>query len=109
MLDPKNGDNKYLATKATVKRRVVDHLGNAVGRAHTNPLLDTREYEVELEDGTTDRYFANVIAENLWEMCDAKGRQQALFKEIIDHRKNARAIRTADGYETGPNGQLKPK
>ena len=74
MLDPKNGDNKYLEAKATVKRRVVDHLGNAVGRAHTNPLLDTREYEVELEDGTTDRYFANVIAENLWEMCDAEGR-----------------------------------
>ena len=30
MLDPKNGDNKYLETKATVKKRVVDHSGNAV-------------------------------------------------------------------------------
>ena len=30
MLDPKNGDNKYLETKATVKRRVADHSGNAV-------------------------------------------------------------------------------
>ena len=78
-------------------------------RAHTDTLLDTREYEIELEDGPADRYFANVIADNLWEMRHAKWRQQALFKEIIDHRKNARAIPTADGYETGPNGQLKPK
>ena len=30
MLDPKNGDNKYLETKATVKKRVADHSGNAV-------------------------------------------------------------------------------
>ena len=41
-------------------------------RAHTDTLLDTREYEIELEDGPADRYFANVIADNLWEMCHAK-------------------------------------
>jgi hypothetical protein len=64
LLDPlKSPDN--VATKATVIRRKTDHLGNPLGKAHANPLLNTREYEVELEDGTYDSYFANTIAENL--------------------------------------------
>mmetsp|Transcript_6957 Transcript_6957/g.15347 ORF Transcript_6957/g.15347 Transcript_6957/m.15347 type:complete len:588 (-) Transcript_6957:1134-2897(-) len=109
LLDPSRADNKYIATKATVKKRAVDHLGNPIGSAHSNPLMDTRLYEVELEDGTTDRYFANTIAENLWSQCDAEGREHEVFKEIIDHRKNARAIPMSDGYERGPNGQMKPK
>ena len=41
----------------------VDH----IGRAHTNPLFDTREeYVVEFTDETTENYFANVIAENMY-------------------------------------------
>jgi hypothetical protein len=47
LLDPlKSPDN--VATKATVIRRKTDHLGNPLGKAHANPLLDTWEYEVEL-------------------------------------------------------------
>ena len=38
----------------TMKRRATDANGFLIGRAHNNPLLYTREYEVELEDGTTD-------------------------------------------------------
>ena len=40
-------------------------LGNPVVRAHAKLLLDTREYEVELQYGTSDRYFENVIEENI--------------------------------------------
>ena len=40
---------------ATVKWRVTDANGFGIGRAQNNPLLDTIDYEVELEDGTTDR------------------------------------------------------
>ena len=40
----------------TVKLRAADENGFAIGWAHNNPLLDTREYEVELEDGTTHKY-----------------------------------------------------
>ena len=32
---------------ATVKRRVTDFDGRPVGHAHANPILNTREYEVE--------------------------------------------------------------
>jgi hypothetical protein len=40
--------------------------GRPVGRAHANPLFDTREYDVELFDGSRERYQANVIAENMF-------------------------------------------
>ena len=72
-------------------------------------MLDTREYEIELEDGTTDRYFANTIAENLWSQCDSEGREFLILSEIIDHRKNKRAIGKDDGYTTSRSGIKTPK
>jgi hypothetical protein len=54
LLDPiKNPGN--VATKATVIRRKTDAQGKPLGMAHST-LLDTREYIVELEDGTYDSY-----------------------------------------------------
>jgi hypothetical protein len=38
---------------------------NPIGQQNNNYLLDTRVYEVELADGTSEEYYANVIAENL--------------------------------------------
>ena len=40
--------------------------GDPIGRAHSNPLFDTREYVVEFTDGSTENYFANVIAECMY-------------------------------------------
>ena len=40
--------------------------GEPIGRAHANPLFDTREYEVEFTDGTHEKYQANIIAENMY-------------------------------------------
>eukprot|EP00980_Cylindrotheca_fusiformis_P023995 scaffold11317_cov111-Cylindrotheca_fusiformis.AAC.1 len=37
---------------AVVKRRRVDEAGRAVGTANPNPILDTRQYEVEFLDGS---------------------------------------------------------
>ena len=99
LLDPlKSPDN--VATKATVIRRKVDHLGKPLGTAHANPLLDTREYEVQLEDGTYDSYFANTIAENLYSQCDAEGREFNTVKDIIGHKTDGQALTKADGYDT---------
>jgi hypothetical protein len=38
--------------------------GNPVDRRNANPILDSREYEVEFLDGVMDVFTANVIAEN---------------------------------------------
>jgi hypothetical protein len=50
---------------ATVVGRKHDTEGNPVGRSHTNPLLDTRVYEVGFPDGLTNEYATNVIAKNM--------------------------------------------
>jgi hypothetical protein len=63
-----------------------------LGKAHANPLLDTREYEVQLEDGTYDSYFANRIAENLYAQCDAEGWEFNTVKDIIGHKTDGHAI-----------------
>ena len=43
----------------TVKKRAVDDNGRGVGTHNDNSLLDSRQYEIEFEDGTYDRYQAN--------------------------------------------------
>ena len=77
---------------ATVKSRVTDVNGRPIGTANNNPLLDDREYEIELEDGTTDRIFANKIAENIRSQLDDEGREILKFWYIIDHQKDGTAL-----------------
>jgi hypothetical protein len=107
LLDPLRNADK-VATQATVKERRKDPFGNPIGKAHANPLLDTREDVVELEDGSKETYFANVIAENLWSQCNEEGREFLIFKEILDHHTNGHALPIADGFTTR-NGRQFPK
>ena len=47
--------------------------GEPIGRAHSNPLFDTHEYEIEFTDGTTEKYQANIITENMYAQVDDEG------------------------------------
>lgn len=97
------GKDGQIMGKVTKRLRGPD--GNPIGRRNTNYLLDTRKYEVELSDGTTGEYFANVIAENLFAQVDAEGRQYMILDEITDHRKDATAIEKDDGWITLRSGR----
>ena len=68
-----------------------------IGKAHPNPLLDTCEYEVQLEDGTYDSYFANTIVENIFSQCDAEGSEFNTIQDIIAHKTDGHAIIKSDG------------
>ena len=81
----------------TVVRRRVDDNGNPTGKANENPILDTREYEVQFGDGDILEYSANVIAENLYSQVDAEGHRYVLLDSIIDHRKDASAVSKENG------------
>jgi hypothetical protein len=83
--------------------------GESVGRAHANPLFDTREYEVEFTDGTYEKYQANIIAENMFAQVDTEGNQFLLLQEISDHKTDNSAIQIADGMIRGANGTPTPK
>ena len=87
--------------RATVKKRARDENNNPVGIKNPNPILDTREYEVEFSDGSLDVLSANAIAEAMYSQVDENGHYHALIKEITDHRKDGSAVSADDGMVAG--------
>ena len=69
---------------------------NTIFRANSNPILDTRVYEVKFEDGSTIPYSANVIAESTYAQCDEEGKKYLLFGSILDHNTHEHALSVAD-------------
>ena len=49
--------------------------------------MDPREYDLEYDDWTHDRYFSNIIYENLYSQVDSE-EHQFLVLEISSNTKN---------------------
>ena len=79
-----------------MKTRKRDADGNVVGKANSNPILDTRTYDVEFEDGDVTEFTANIIAENMYAQCDAEGNQYVLLDKIVDYRKDGHTLKAQD-------------
>ena len=101
-----SGENGNIAT---VKRRAKDDQGRPIGVAHRNPMLDTREFEIELENGETDKIFANQIAMNLYSRLDDEGREILTYRNIVDHKRDGSALTKENGFITMGGGQKKAK
>jgi hypothetical protein len=84
-----------------VKRWNRDEDGNPIGVRHSNPILDTREYEVEFPDCSIDTFTANIIAESMYSQVDNDGHHTLLVKEIVDHSKDGSEVRPDDGFVRG--------
>jgi hypothetical protein len=99
-MDPEYGDAEvtpetgynYLSTElmlpkggVLVKGHVTAHKrdrdGNPIGRANDNPILDTRSYIFEFDDGDQTELTANMIAESLYLQCDPNGNQYVLLED----------------------------
>jgi hypothetical protein len=80
-----------------------------VGLKNENPILDTREYEVEFEDGEISTYQANLISEHLHASVDEQGMLLQLMKGIIDHRSDGRAVKKDDGFLKSKCGNSVPR
>jgi hypothetical protein len=91
-----------------VKTREREHDGSLRGTANSNPILDSRTYDVQFPDGVEGEYSANVIAENMWSQCDIEGNQHVLLDSIIDHRSDGHAVTRSDMY-TYVNGQKRKR
>jgi hypothetical protein len=72
--------------------------GTVRGRANAKSMLDTSTYEIEIHDGHSDEYTANVIAESMYAQCDIEGRQYNLMEGIVDHKTDGHAVEPADMY-----------
>ena len=57
---------------ATVKRRKLDHKGQPIGYPNTNPIIDSRIYELEFPDGKVEEYSVDVIIENMLDQIKSK-------------------------------------
>jgi hypothetical protein len=88
--------NEIKSGKNIRRKRELD--GTVRGRANANPMLDTRNYEIQFPDGRSDEYTANVIAENMYDQCDIEGSQFNLMEGIIDHKTDGHAVSLADMY-----------
>ena len=96
---PRNGEEPAFA------RVMRDENGNPIGRAHENPILDTRMFEVEFLDGTKSTMAANAIAQNMFAQVDQEGHRLMLMDKITDFRSDKRAVKQADAYVTMKNGR----
>jgi hypothetical protein len=105
VLLPQGGEAK----KATVVGRKRDHDGRPIGKRHANPLLDTRLYEVEFPDCSTEAIAANLIAENMLSQVDDEGRSYSVLSKIVDHRTNGHAISKDDGFVEDRYGKRHPR
>jgi hypothetical protein len=98
---PKGG----VLVKGCVTARKRDRDGNPVGHANDNPILDTRSYIVDFDDGDQTELTANMIAESLYSQCDPDGNQYVLLEEIVDHQRLPTAIRLSDQKNVRANGK----
>ena len=79
-----------------VIKRSCDNDGNVVGRANENPILDTREYCVEFDDGHQAELTANAIAQSMYAQCDPEGNTYVMFDSFVDYRRSTTALCYAD-------------
>jgi hypothetical protein len=89
---PKGG----VMVKGRVTVRKCDRDGNLVGCANDNPILDTRSYIINFDDGDQTELTANMIAESLYSQCDPDGNQYVLLEEVVDHQRLPTAIKLSE-------------
>ncbi len=93
---------------AVVTSRKRDPNGNPIGTPNSNPLLDTRVYNVTFPDGQTDAYAANIIAQSIYSKVDLEGHRYRLLDEVINHHKDESATPLGDKWiKHGSNQTLR--
>ena len=92
---------------ARVTKRLKGPDGNPIGVANNNPILDTRLYEVEYQDGHRAAFSANLIAENILSQVDHDGHRQMMMAEIIGHRTDGNEIKEGKDKVRSSNGNIR--
>ena len=67
-----------------VSRRIIDEYGKIVGTYSDNPMLYTLMYDVELPDGATKPYAANMIVSIIHKFVDLYGHRLKTFRDILN-------------------------
>ena len=75
-----------------VTKRLKYNEGNTIVVSNSNPVLDTRVYEVDYEDVYRLVLASNVISKNLFSQVYEQGRQHILLDSVIDIRANSQEV-----------------
>ena len=70
--------NIYARGKVIGRKRDAD--GNAAGSSNDNPILDTRGYSVNFDDGEVSELTVNVISESMYSACDESGNEYLMME-----------------------------
>ena len=84
--------NDWKLYYATFKGRAINENGKLLGFETSNPITDTKLYEVEYFDGAVKILAANVIAKDLLSQVNQESHPQHLIDDIINHRKPPWAV-----------------
>ena len=111
---PEAGDNYVNASlmlprgNSLAHRTVIggkrDARSNPIGNANTNPIMDSRVYRVEFDDGEVCELTTNVIAESMYTSCDADGNKYILFDSFVDYKSILKAV-TKENQRIVHNGR----
>ena len=97
------GDDPNLQL-AKVMKRLRDANGIPIGMANDNPILDSRMYKVEYQDGTKALLAANYITKKMFAQVDQEGNRHVLLDKIIDYRVNGQEVKQQDAFITTRSG-----
>ena len=82
--------NSHARGKVIGRKRDAD--GNSIGRKNYNPILDTREYRVDFDDGEVSELTEKIIAESMHAVCNDSGNKYQMMDSIVDYRKSYKAV-----------------
>ena len=82
--------------RGRVTARARDSDRNPIGLANPNPILESRQYIVDFEDGTESYLTANAIAQSMYAQCYPDGNQYLMLDTIVNFRRSTNALCYAD-------------
>jgi len=92
---PYNGESKLARIES--RKRTIDGK-MLIGRQHNNPIIDSRVYIAEFDDGGIAEYSTNILAEAIYSNIDEEGSPYAMIDGILSHRRSNEAIEKLNGY-----------
>ena len=79
-----------------MKKSLREKDGMTISNAHNNPILDTRMYKVEYNNGHNYSLAANTMVENMLDQVSKEGNLQVLFRDIFDRKCNDTEVKEQD-------------
>ena len=98
---PRNGDHSEFAK---VTKRLKDANELPIGTANQNPILDTRMYEVEYQDGHKASMTENSIVKILFAQVNEEGNRHVPFNYIVNHNMDGKDMKQQDAFVTTKSG-----